>query len=309
MSFSNRFAAARMASGLTLRNIADDMEVKFQSVQKWESGENQPRTKRLKKLADLLKVRGEWLYSGVRDSYDIRFGENLWRIRKGKKMSKVDVAEILSIPSLKHRISLLRYTALEKGEGSASIYDMQYIAVAFEIDDWQDLQIDPFSDSEKKHAIKVIDAEGAINKLLELVPEKILVNIYEDIEASAGEGSIVGYEIPTDHLWIEIKWLQAIVPFVPKEMAIIKVKGDSMEPTLSPGDMILIDRQPIERNQLNDGVYVINRNETTHVKRLQCVEGGIRIISDNKERYEPETVTDGLIVCGRVIWAWRGKRF
>jgi len=140
-------------------------------------------------------------------------------------------------------------------------------------------------------------------------PSKTLINIYENIEASAGDGSVVNSEEPTDHLWVENKWLQEIVHYVPSDMAIIKVKGDSMEPTLSPGDMILIDRQPIERDQLNDGIYVINRNGTTHVKRLQSTEEGIRIISDNKTLYEAETVTDNLIVCGRVIWAWRGKRF
>jgi len=309
MTFKERFLRARKIGGFTQRGLAEKLDVTFQSIQKWESGETTPRGKRIEKIAALLYIRAGWLFTGERNNYDIRFGDNIRKIRQGKGLSKTDMVELLNLPSHRFSISPGRYACLEKGEAVAQGFEMQYLAAVFEIDDWQDLQLDPFSEAEAAHAVKVMSAEDAIGKLIELVPGKTLINIYENIEASAGDGSVNGYEEPTDHIWVENKWLQEIVHFVPEKMAIIKVRGDSMEPTLSPGDMILIDRQPIERNQLNDGVYVINRNETTHVKRLQCVEGGIRIISDNKALYDSETVTDGFTICGRVIWAWRGKRF
>jgi len=310
MTAGERIKQARNNLGISQQAVASAACVSVMTISNLERGKTRnPASENLHPIAKALHVLPDWIMTGARDPYDIRFGENLRRIRKEKALSKIGVADILSEPALKHPISLSRYTALETGEGKATPEDMIYIAAAFEIENWQDLQLDPFSDSEKKHAVAVMSVEDAIDKLIELDKNKTLINIYENIEASAGDGSVVGYEFPTDHLWVENKWLQEIVHFVPKEMAIIKVKGDSMEPTLSPGDMILIDRQQIDRNQLNDGVYVISRNETTHVKRLQCVENGIRIISDNKALYDSETVSDDLTICGRVIWAWRGKRF
>ncbi|WP_162176122.1 S24 family peptidase [Achromobacter xylosoxidans] len=88
--------------------------------------------------------------------------------------------------------------------------------------------------------------------------------------------------------------------------------GDSMEPTFSDGDLVLVDRGITEIKL--DAVYVIARGDELFIKRVrrQLHDGAILIQSDNPLFGPPEKIIDGerdsLTVLGRVIWAWRGKK-
>ena len=77
---------------------------------------------------------------------------------------------------------------------------------------------------------------------------------------------------------------------VPKELqkygtkfAATRVKGDSMEPTLFSGDIIICDMNGYDGD---DGIYTIIYKGKGFVKRLQRTSDGVKIISDNKF-YEP----------------------
>lgn len=72
---------------------------------------------------------------------------------------------------------------------------------------------------------------------------------------------------------------------VPKELrkygdkfAASRVKGDSMEPTLFSGDIIICDMNGYD----DDGIYTIIYKGNGFVKRLQRTSEGVKIISDNK---------------------------
>jgi phage repressor protein C with HTH and peptisase S24 domain len=87
----------------------------------------------------------------------------------------------------------------------------------------------------------------------------------------------------------------------PKNMVLIRVAGDSMEPTLLNSDLVLIDRG---RNYIEPqgGIYAIALDNIIMIKRIQVLEDKLRIISDNT-RYEPLEVTaDRIKVNGKVIW-------
>jgi phage repressor protein C with HTH and peptisase S24 domain len=84
-------------------------------------------------------------------------------------------------------------------------------------------------------------------------------------------------------------------------MVLIKVSGDSMEPTLLNGDLVLVDRG---RDYLDPqgGVYAIALDDVIMIKRVQPTGDRVRIISDNK-MYEPfEVKADQVRVNGKVIW-------
>ncbi len=136
---------------------------------------------------------------------------------------------------------------------------------------------------------------------------QVLVPIY-DVSAAAGAGAFVEGEQVADHLLVRADWLRELVGYLPSsdKVAIIQVRGDSMEPTLSPGDLILVERRTYTREELTDGIYVVRLEGALLVKRLQFVPGGIALISDN-ERYERQVVSD-VDVIARVIYAWQGKR-
>jgi phage repressor protein C with HTH and peptisase S24 domain len=119
----------------------------------------------------------------------------------------------------------------------------------------------------------------------------IVIPVLEDNPVSAGLGvDIGGDEVPT-------RFIHA-----PKELAkyphlmSLPVRGDSMNPTLNDGDMVVCDGGGWD----GDGVYVIKTIEETFVKRVQHTADGFRIISDNK-MYESYTESaERVAIVGKV---------
>lgn len=72
------------------------------------------------------------------------------------------------------------------------------------------------------------------------------------------------------------------------KLAASRVRGDSMEPTLSDNDTIICDSNGYDGT---DGVYAILYKGNGFVKRLQQTGDGVKIISDNP-RYEPMFATE-----------------
>lgn len=127
------------------------------------------------------------------------------------------------------------------------------------------------------------------------------------VDASAGGGTIIHSEQIVDHLAFRADWVRNTLAIPVSSLALINVKGDSMEPTLSGGDLILVDTSS---NFVEDNaVYVLQLNGSLLVKRIQRkLDGSLTIKSDNLI-YEPETVksddVDDLHVIGRVVWCGR----
>ena len=67
------------------------------------------------------------------------------------------------------------------------------------------------------------------------------------------------------------------------KLAASRVQGDSMEPTLFNGDIIICDLNGYDGS---DGIYTIIYKGNGFVKRLQRTSDGVKIISDNKF-YDP----------------------
>lgn len=128
-----------------------------------------------------------------------------------------------------------------------------------------------------------------------------------NVRASAGHGAFTGGEQPISYLGFEPGFLRQLCEAPPSELSIIRVQGDSMVPTLSDGDDIMVDRSPGGR-RLHDGIYVLRQEDTLMVKRLAVnpVTRLLTISSDNPaypawRDCEPRTVD----VVGRVVWAGR----
>jgi len=90
------------------------------------------------------------------------------------------------------------------------------------------------------------------------------------------------------------------------EIAAVPVKGDSMQPTLSAGDVVFIDLR--HRAPSPDGIYAIADDfGGVVVKRLEVVsEPGtddpvIRIISDNAKHAPKQRALSKMLICGRCI--------
>ena len=88
----------------------------------------------------------------------------------------------------------------------------------------------------------------------------------------------------------------------PNRMSLIKVDGDSMEPTLLSGDLVLVNHS---RNSIasQGGIYAIAINDEIMIKRVQPVfPDKLLVISDNKQYPAREIATQHVRVNGKVIW-------
>ncbi len=134
------------------------------------------------------------------------------------------------------------------------------------------------------------------------LPDYTLVPLY-NVEASAGHGSLVEYEEKISQIAFRSDWITE-KKLNKNQLATIKARGDSMLPTISDGDILLIDTRI---NKItDDSIYIIKNDGHLVVKRIQQnFDGSINIISDNKI-YEKETIpkdnTDKIIIVGKVIW-------
>ncbi len=79
-----------------------------------------------------------------------------------------------------------------------------------------------------------------------------MVDVY-NVEASAGFGTMVGHEMVVDRLSFPPGYLRQITSSHPKNLAIIGVKGKSMEPTLSDDDIVMVDLSKIDLSY--DGLF------------------------------------------------------
>lgn len=123
------------------------------------------------------------------------------------------------------------------------------------------------------------------------------------VEASAGHGALPGDEETTGFYAFNRKWL-ARRGLNPDRLAIISVKGDSMEPGFCHNDLILVDQA---QDQPTDGlVFVFRLGAELFVKHVQRLpDGGMQLISANK-LYPPIVVDagkakNGFQVIGRVV--------
>lgn len=125
-----------------------------------------------------------------------------------------------------------------------------------------------------------------------------------NVEASAGNGSPVEHEGVSDLMRLNEVWLRQTFHVTPNSVTILPVKGDSMEPTIRSGELVLIEKiDPSGRP--GDGIYIVRLDGTVAVKRLQSLPGGvIRVSSDNKHFASYDVGPDDTVdfaVLGRVL--------
>lgn len=96
-------------------------------------------------------------------------------------------------------------------------------------------------------------------------------------------------------------WLRSITATAPRHLFWAIGDGDSMEPTIRSGEVILIDRSQ-DTPRMDDGIWAVTHGEIGMIKRLRHLpDGTVELHSDN-HLVRPQTTADGeLHVIGRVI--------
>lgn len=139
-------------------------------------------------------------------------------------------------------------------------------------------------------------------------PSSTLVEVpFLNVRASAGSGAVAELEAPRGRFGFDPRWLRRLTGTKPDRLSIITVMGDSMFPTLSDGDEVIVDGGD-GGERLRDGIYVLRVDDALLVKRLALGPTGKRISvrSDNKAYPSWEDCDPGgLQIVGRVVWFGR----
>ncbi len=137
----------------------------------------------------------------------------------------------------------------------------------------------------------------------------VLLPLYS-VQGGAGEGAVVNTEEVEDLLAFKREWITRELRSSPDDLSLIYVRGESMVPTLNPGDVILIERS--RGAPVSDGIYVIRMGEAILVKRLQFLPDSELMVTSDNAAYQPFRVSlreagEEFSIIGRVVWA--GRRF
>lgn len=139
-------------------------------------------------------------------------------------------------------------------------------------------------------------------------PSGALVEVpFLNVRASAGSGAVAELEAPRGRFGFDPRWLRRLTGSKPDRLSIITVMGDSMFPTLSDGDEVIVDGGD-GAERLRDGIYVLRVDDALLVKRLALGPTGKRIsVRSDNEAYPSWEDSDprGLQIVGRVVWFGR----
>lgn len=198
--------------------------------------------------------------------------------RKRLKLSQHDIGRALGISQPQARSRLI-------GEMEFSVSEIQKLSAMF--DESAPVDIPSLPDFD-----------------FNLVPEY-------DVTVSAGGGAIIEHENVRQQWPFNPAYLENELRVSADRLAMVEVRGDSMEPTLSSGDRVLVNLGDVNVSQ--PGIFVLYDGSGTVIKRIERVYDAeretIALISDNERHRRYEIVLDGdhIKVVGRVIWA--AKRF
>lgn len=140
----------------------------------------------------------------------------------------------------------------------------------------------------------------------ELADQYVLVPFY-DVRGSAGGGSYVHDVEVIDRLAFRAEWIYRELRVRPEHLALISASGDSMEPTISHADLLLVN---INQNSItDDAIYAIQTGEVLLIKRIQTLLDGTIIIRSDNPSYREQVIrkeeADSLRVVARVVWIAR----
>jgi len=133
------------------------------------------------------------------------------------------------------------------------------------------------------------------------------IPLYESGKLAAGINGLAfdPYEEPASTV---IVYGQELCGRLKHNLKALRVGGDSMEPVIPKGSIVVVDLN--DREYVDKKIYVV-RNDTNEtpigaVKRVRKMNSSFVLLSENRE-YLPEiTELDWPDLCvGRVVWMWR----
>lgn len=129
---------------------------------------------------------------------------------------------------------------------------------------------------------------------------------------SMGPGNdVLDADYVVGDLKLSSHWInQQIKPANIHELRFMHAHGESMAPSFSDGDVLLVDAGARDPSSL-EGVYVLEVHGKTYIKRVRMrMDGSLEVSSDNANIKTVDVLNGDheVRVVGRVVWAWNGKK-
>lgn len=135
-----------------------------------------------------------------------------------------------------------------------------------------------------------------------------------DVRAAAGPGAMNEFASVEGELEFP-EWMAKKLGVARSKLRLLRAHGDSMEPTIASGALLLVDElretgTPPKKGRRDlrkppNDIFVFRMGTELRVKRIHSAKGGFMLISDNPE-YDPEFVRgadrDGFKIIGQVVW-------
>lgn len=122
-----------------------------------------------------------------------------------------------------------------------------------------------------------------------------------DAVASAGPGGLLDGDRAAGDVVIDPAIIRRL-GLDPARLSAIMAEGDSMLPTVLPGDTLLVDRGD-QRITARGAIYVLRVDGALMVKRVARHGAALIVTSDNPDY--PRVEAAGIDIIGRVVWLSR----
>lgn len=213
------------------------------------------------------------------------------RIRELRKAKKMTINQLASLTDW----DVGNISRLERGMQGYSEASLKKIAEALEVP-----LSELFSFQDKKDTVDTY----SINSLSQERRRDVYRVDVMDVSASAGNGNsnrdFIEVISSIEYVTEEARNLFGHRPA--NQVKLINVRGDSMQGTIEPGDLIFVD---VGVNHFDgDGIYVFDFSGDLFVKRLQKIKTQLHVLSDNplyREWQITDAEIDMLHVCGKVL--------
>ncbi|OHC34960.1 MAG: repressor [Pseudomonadales bacterium RIFCSPLOWO2_12_60_38] len=272
--------AARIAKGVSKKNLADDFSVKPPSIQGWVKNGRIDKSKLMDVIAYFSDVVGpeHW---GLRPGFSY---ENLEEANEDSPGQRSNDGQSMASSAA----DMVRQMLATKGKSLSEDARNRLLAAAEQSDSGNVIHVD-------------FSRPGQVG-------DEVWIAHY-DVRAAMGGGQIP-HEFPEmlQDIRVSPKHLREMgVTF--KEhfhLKMITGWGQSMAPTIKDRDPLLVDITI--REFTGDGIYLFSHDEMLYVKRLQKKgKDRFKMISDNKHHDAEDIRVDDTHILARVLYVWNGQ--
>lgn len=263
--------AARIAKGVSKKQLADDFQVKPPSVQGWVKNGRIDKSK----LMDVIAY-----FSDV-------VGPEHWGLRPGFSYESIQdvTSETVAEPAPTSAADMVRAMLAKQGKNLSDSARAQLIAAAEATDEGNVITVD-------------FSRPG-------LVGDEVRIAHY-DIRAAMGGGQIPhDYPEMLKDIRVSPSHLREIgVEFEEHyHLKVVTGWGQSMEPTIKHRDPLIVNINV--RDFVGDGVYLFVWDDLLYIKRLQVAdEDHFEMISDNPRHKDRLIRRDMTYIQARVLLVW-----